>query len=98
MDDSKVEVCELAEATSISIGLVVIIIHKDFCVKKLTAKWVPRGNLQYFKNPQTRRRHNYRLEMLWFLFFGIPVAYCLVTIWKKKKRSTMTINVHYWTD
>ena len=41
-DDPKVKVRELAEAADISIGSIVKILHEDFGMRNLTAKWVPR--------------------------------------------------------
>ena len=42
LDDPKVRVRELAEATCISIGSVVKMLHEDLSMTKLTAKWLPR--------------------------------------------------------
>ena len=39
LDDPKVKVRELADTTSISIGLVVKIFHEDLDMRKPTAKW-----------------------------------------------------------
>ena len=42
LDYPKVKLRELAEAASTSIGSVIIILHEDLSMRKLTAKWVPR--------------------------------------------------------
>ena len=42
LDNLKVKVRELAEATSISIGSVVKILYEDLGMRMLAAKWVPR--------------------------------------------------------
>lgn len=43
LDDRKVKVREIADIVKISIGSVHHILHEHLCMKKLSARWVPRS-------------------------------------------------------
>ena len=42
LTDRRVKVRELVEATGISHGTVISILHEQLCMKKLSARWMPR--------------------------------------------------------